>query len=184
MRGEESRIYTPAFHLCGCCRGSNHSFPLELNVTMTSPRHRISRRNGKRHTRSACGPEDQERVRESSDCCCTRSLPDDEEQAQRSVQWRGPNPSIVLMERACVVQLLLFTRRCPDDHIWNSVAGFDGMELIYHDPHGAIVGSRQRKKQQRLWREKDQRRNMCARSDGNSPHSSAPLGKESGAVPL
>lgn len=96
------------FHLWGC---SNHSFPLELNVTMTSPRHRISRRNGKRHTRSACGPEDQERVTESSDCCCTLSLPDDEEQARRGVQRRGPNPSLTLMESvwdaALTVQTLL-----------------------------------------------------------------------------
>lgn len=56
--------------------------------------------------------------------------------------------------------LLLFERCCANHHIWNSVAGFDGMELIYHDPHGASVGSRQRKKQQRLWRERDQRKNM------------------------
>lgn len=59
------------------------------------------------------------------------------------------------------MQLLLFRRCRPNDHIRNSVAGFDGMELVYHDPHGAIVGSRQRKKQQRLWREKDQGMNMC-----------------------
>lgn len=54
-------------------------------------------------------------------------------------------------------QLLLFRRCFPNNHIWNSVPGFNGMELIYRYPDRTVRGSRQSKKQQRLWREQDNR---------------------------
>lgn len=65
-------------HLARSCSISNHSLPLELNVTITSSSHRISTWKGKCQTRTWWRPEDQERVTESLVCLSTLNLPDDE----------------------------------------------------------------------------------------------------------
>lgn len=61
--------------------------------------------------------------------------------------------------------LLLLQRRRPNDHIGDSVPRFNGMELIYHYPHGAALGGRQGQKQQRLWSEREKRTTRLVRGE-------------------
>ncbi len=131
-------------HPGGSWRVSNHSLPFELNVTITSSSHRISRRKGERHTQTWWRPEDQESVTESSDCLSTLNLPDDEGKDQPLTKCCSTHTLRHNLKEATIIWkeiLLIMTENYDRADLWLHEKLLTSLNLIFlndnkqHDRH-------------------------------------------------